>query len=177
MAQAWKYIAVLTGLLACGSHSVWAAENAAALDFDGDVEESIAEVPIESIEQFVQIYGIVKDNYVQEKPDDVLFLQAIKGLVGGLDRYSRYLSPEEYKQLMQYTESDLATAEFELAFDSHIHQWKVKNLRDNSDSFKLGLKNGFTIFKIENQENSLSDIEMITERNDIFFEQDQLQKN
>ena len=55
MAQAWKYIAVLTGLLACGSHSVWAAENAAALDFDGDVEESIAEVPIESIEQFVQI--------------------------------------------------------------------------------------------------------------------------
>ena len=62
MAQAWKYIAVLTGLLTCGSHSVWAAENAAALDFDGDVEESIAEVPIESIEQFVQIYGIVKDN-------------------------------------------------------------------------------------------------------------------
>ncbi len=32
------------------------------------------------------------------------------------------------------------------------------------------------LFKIENQENSLSDTEMITERNDIFFEQDQLQK-
>ena len=86
MAQAWKYIAVLTGLLASGSHSVWAADNA-ALDFDGDMEQTITEVPIESIEQFVQIYGIVKDNYVQEKPDDVLFLQAIKGLISGLDRY------------------------------------------------------------------------------------------
>ncbi|MCU4492086.1 hypothetical protein KTI63_06310 [Acinetobacter guillouiae] len=32
------------------------------------------------------------------------------------------------------------------------------------------------LFKIENQENSLSDTEMSTERNDIFFEQDQLQK-
>lgn len=152
MAQTWKYIAVLAGLMTCGSHSLWAAENAASLDFDGDVEKNIAEVPIESIEQFVQIYGIVKDNYVQEKPDDVLFLQAIKGLIGGLDRYSRYLSPEEYKQLMQYTESDLATADFELKYDNHTHQWKIHNLRENSDSFKLGLKNGYTVFKIENQE-------------------------
>ena len=151
MAQAWKYIAVLTGLLASGSHSVWAADNA-ALDFDGDMEQTITEVPIESIEQFVQIYGIVKDNYVQEKPDDVLFLQAIKGLISGLDRYSRYLSPEEYKQLMQYTESDLATVDFELGFDNHTHQWQIRNLKENSDSAKSGLKNGFTIFKLENQE-------------------------
>lgn len=151
MAQAWKYIAVLTGLLASGSHSVWAADNA-ALDFDGDMEQTITEVPIESIEQFVQIYGIVKDNYVQEKPDDVLFLQAIKGLISGLDRYSRYLSPEEYKQLMQYTESDLATVDFELGYDNHTHQWQIRNLKENSDSAKLGLKNGFTIFKLENQE-------------------------
>ena len=151
MAQAWKYIAVLTGLLASGSHSVWAADNA-ALDFDGDMEQTITEVPIESIEQFVQIYGVVKDNYVQEKPDDVLFLQAIKGLISGLDRYSRYLSPEEYKQLMQYTESDLATVDFELGFDNHTHQWQIRNLKENSDSAKLGLKNGFTIFKLENQE-------------------------
>lgn len=152
MAQTWKRIAVLTGLLTCGSHSIWAAENAAPLDFDDEAEQSIAEVPIESIEQFVQIYGIVKDNYVQEKPDDFLFLQAIKGLVGGLDRYSRYLSPEEYKQLMQYTESDLASADFGLGFNTHTHQWYIQNLRDNSDSTKLGLKNGFTVFKIENQE-------------------------
>ncbi|WP_296281524.1 S41 family peptidase [uncultured Acinetobacter sp.] len=152
MAQAWKYIAVLTGLLTSGSHSVWAVENTAPLDFDGETEQTVTEVPIESIEQFVQIYGIVKDNYVEEKPDDVLFLQAIKGLVGGLDRYSRYLTAEEYKQLMQYTESDLATADFELTFDNHIHQWKIINLRENSDSAKLGLKNDFTIFKIENQE-------------------------
>ncbi|MEF9994825.1 MAG: S41 family peptidase [Acinetobacter sp.] len=152
MAQAWKYIAVLTGLLTSGSHSIWAAEHTAPLDFDGETEQTVTEVPIESIEQFVQIYGIVKDNYVEEKPDDVLFLQATKGLVSGLDRYSRYLTAEEYKQLMQYTESDLATADFELTFDNHIHQWKIKNLHENSDSAKLGLKNGFTIFKIENQE-------------------------
>ena len=100
----------------------------------------------------MQIYGTVKQNYVTEKSDDALFLQAIKGLVGGLDRYSRYLSPEEYKQLVQYTESDLATVDFELNYDNHNRQWQIKILTVNSDSYKLGLKNGFTIFKLDNQE-------------------------
>ena len=133
------------------SHSLYAAEYDDSLEMD-DPEQSIAEVPVESIEQFVQIYGTVKQNYVTEKSDDALFLQAIKGLVGGLDRYSRYLSPEEYKQLVQYTESDLATVDFELNYDTHNRQWQIKNLTANSDSYKLGLKNGFTIFKLDNQE-------------------------
>ena len=151
MAQNWKYITVLTALLISASHSLYAAEYDDSLEMD-DPEQSIAEVPVESIEQFVQIYGTVKQNYVTEKSDDALFLQAIKGLVGGLDRYSRYLSPEEYKQLVQYTESDLATVDFELNYDSHNRQWQIKNLTANSDSYKLGLKNGFTIFKLDNQE-------------------------
>lgn len=41
-------------------------------------EESYAEVPIESIQQFVQIYGIVRDNYVDEKSDDALFYRQLK---------------------------------------------------------------------------------------------------
>lgn len=65
-------------------------------------------------------------------------------MVGGLDRYSRYLSPEEYKQLVQCTESDLATVDFELNYDNYNRQ-QIKNLTVNSDSYKLGLKNGFTI--------------------------------
>ena len=93
MLRNWKYITVLIGLLISTSHSLYAAEYDDSLEMD-DPEQSIAEVPVESIEQFVQIYGTVKQNYVTEKSDDALFLQAIKGLVGGLDRYSRYLSPE-----------------------------------------------------------------------------------
>lgn len=153
MTRTWKNIALVFALITCGSHSVWAEESevSSALDFDV-AEQKIAEVPIESIEQFVQIYGIVKDNYVDAKPDDVLFLQAIKGLVAGLDRYSRYLSQEDYKQLLQYTEGDLATVDFNILYDSHIRQWQIKNLKENSDSNKLGLKNGYTVFKLENQE-------------------------
>lgn len=115
-------------------------------------EHSYAEVPIESIQQFVQIYGIVRDNYVDVKSDDALFQQAIKGLVSGLDRYSRYLSAEEYRQLIQYTEGDLASVDFALSPEVHVHKWMIRDLKTGSDSYKLGLRNGQTILKIDNQD-------------------------
>ena len=162
MAQAWKYIAVLTGLLASGSQNVWALETPRSNNSDwDDTRQNSAEIPIESIEQFVQIYCIVKENYVAEKSDEELFLQATKGMVSGLDRYSRYLSAEDYKQLLQYTEADIATVDFQLSFDQHNHQWQIKNLKENSDAAKLGLNNGFTIFKIDNIELKNLNIEQV----------------
>ena len=152
MAQTWKYIALLTGLLASASHSVWALESKRSNASDWDDNDSVAEVPIESIEQFVKIYGIVKENYVDEKSDDELFLQATKGMLSGLDRYSRYLMPEDYKQLMQYTEADIAGVDFQLQFDPHNHQWLIKNIKDDSELEKLGLKNGLSVYKIDNLE-------------------------
>ncbi|NAR79803.1 S41 family peptidase [Acinetobacter haemolyticus] len=143
------YRAVFASLLLCWGHTLVAAP----LSGWGENPPSrSAEVPIESIQQFVQIYGIVRDNYVEKKSDDALFQQSIKGLVSGLDPYSRYLSAEEYRQLIQYTEGDLASVDFNLGFDQHSKLWKVQNLKTGSDSNKLGLKNGQAIFKIDNQE-------------------------
>jgi len=151
--QRWKMVVTLTTLFMCVSHSAFGAvKTAPVLDFDDEVEQNYAEVPVESIQQFVQIYSIVKDNYVDEKNDDALFQQAIKGLVGGLDRYSRYLSPEDYKLLLQYTEGDMASVDFELIYDSQLHQWVIQGLKSNADSTKQGLRNGVAVFKIDDQE-------------------------
>ncbi|WHR59159.1 S41 family peptidase [Acinetobacter haemolyticus] len=143
------YRAVFASLLLCWGHTLVAAP----LSGWGENPPSrSAEVPIESIQQFVQIYGIVRDNYVEKKSDDALFQQSIKGLVSGLDPYSRYLSAEEYRQLIQYTEGDLASVDFNLGFDQHSKLWKVQDLKTGSDSNKLGLKNGQALLKIDNQE-------------------------
>lgn len=153
--QRWNKVVILTTLFMCVSHSALAAVKGKVqpvLDFDDEVEQNYAEVPVESIQQFVQIYSIVKENYVDEKNDEALFQQAIKGLVSGLDRYSRYLSPEDYKQLLQYTEGDIASVDFELAYDSQLHQWVIRGLKENADSAKQGLRNGVSVFKIDDQE-------------------------
>ncbi|WP_336175194.1 S41 family peptidase [Acinetobacter ursingii] len=154
MTQHMKLGAIFAGILMCCSAvSTFAApiEAASGLDFDEDTEQHYVEIPVDSIQQFVQIYGIVKDNYVDVKPDEVLFQQAIKGLVGGLDRYSRYLSAEDYKQLMQYTEGDLASVDFALVFEQHTKQWQIRDLKEGSDSYKLGLRNGQKVIKIDDQ--------------------------
>ncbi|WP_313035724.1 S41 family peptidase [Acinetobacter sp.] len=153
--QRWKKVVILTTLLMCVSHSALAATKAKSqpvLDFDDEAEQNYAEVPVESIQQFVQIYSIVKENYVDAKNDEALFQQAIKGLVSGLDRYSRYLSPEEYKQLLLYTEGDIASVDFELVYDQQLHQWIIQGLKDNADSAKQGLRNDVSVFKIDDQE-------------------------
>lgn len=147
----WKSV-VIPCLLMCLSHSAWSAgSDEPALDdmeMDGQV---YSEIPVASIQEFVQIYGIVKDNYIQDKNDDALFQQAIQGLVSGLDRYSRYLSPEDYKQLREYTEGELASIDFDLQFDPRLKQWVIRGLSDDADSAKQGLRNGVTVYKIDDQ--------------------------
>ncbi|WP_192455838.1 S41 family peptidase [Acinetobacter oleivorans] len=157
MLQHIKYKELIVSMLLCCSQFSFAApvvkEKLSPLHSDSEEpEHSYAEVPIESIQQFVQIYGIVRDNYVDVKSDDALFQQAIKGLVSGLDRYSRYLSAEEYRQLIQYTEGDLASVDFALSPELHLHKWIIRDLKTGSDSYKLGLRNGQTILKIDNQD-------------------------
>ncbi|BFM34260.1 S41 family peptidase [Acinetobacter towneri] len=144
-------LALTTLLLWVGHSQTWAAPD--ELELDGPTQaQDYVDVPVESIQEFVQIYGIVKDNYVTEKSDDALFQQAIRGLVSGLDRYSRYLTAEEYKQLLQYTEGDLASVDFTLRYDAAQQHWVIQNLSANADSAKQGLRNGDSLFKIDDQE-------------------------
>lgn len=156
MLQHWKYRAVIAGLLGCWSSTILAANmanDAFVPELNSPVtQEDFAEIPVESIQQFVEIYGIVKDNYVSDKTDDELFQQAIRGLVSGLDRYSRYLSAEDYRELIQYTEGDIASVDFNLNYDAHDRQWRIRDLKDGSDSSKLGLRNGVSVSRIDNQE-------------------------
>lgn len=162
MIQQLKRTAVCLGLIFCLNHLAFAQSDSDALDFDGDdTNARTQEIPVESIQRFVKIYALVKDNYVDPKPDDALFEQAIKGLVGGLDRYSRYLSPEDYQQLVQYTEGDVASTDFDLTFDQSQHQWIIKSLKDSADSAKLGLKNGMIVYKLDNQDISALNQEQV----------------
>ena len=141
-------VAVCSCLMWFGSAVAAAPSSGAALDMPEDETQAI-EIPIESIQQFVQIYSVVKDAYLEEKTDEQLFQQAIQGLVGELDPYSRYLSPEDYQQLVQYTEGDLASVDFNLNYHPASQQWLIEGLSHDADSMKLGLRNGQSVYKLD----------------------------
>lgn len=143
----WKSIAFACAMCSSLGHT--------AVDSGGfapEFEPAYTEVPVESIQEFVQIYGLVKENYVDEQNDQHLFQLAIQGMVAGLDNYSRYLSAQDYTQLIQYTEGEIATVDFELEYHQQHQQWVIAGLDRNADSTKQGLRNGVTVFKIDDQE-------------------------
>ena len=57
------------------------------------------EVPTEKIQQFVDVYKKIKDQYVDDIDDEELFNYAIEGMVTNLDPYSDYLSKDDFTEL------------------------------------------------------------------------------
>ena len=48
---------------------------------------------------FTEIFGRIKQDYVEPVSDKVLLESAIRGMLSGLDPHSSYLDSEEYKEL------------------------------------------------------------------------------
>lgn len=143
----WKSLALALAMSSSLGHG---AVNSGA--YAPESETTYSEIPVESIQEFVQIYGIVKENYIEEKNDQALFELALQGMVAGLDPYSHYLSANDYSELIQYTEGEIATVDFELEYDQQQQQWLIAGLESQADSAKQGLRNGVTVFKIDDQE-------------------------
>lgn len=113
-------------------------------------DANIEDIPIDQIRQFVETFQLVKKNYVDNVSNDQLFEQASHGLLEGLDPYSRYLTDEQYQQLMQFTEGQIAKIPFQLSYVPEQHQWQIAGIANGSDAYELGLRNGEVVEKINN---------------------------
>lgn len=133
-------------MLALSAVNVHAQTAEPSFDLAED-EYQVTEVPIEAIQQFIKVYQVIQQNYVNELSDEQLFESAMQGMAKQ-DAYSRYLKAEDYQDLIQYTEGGQATVDFELVKQNN--QWVITQLRDNGTSSKLGLKNGVAVRKINN---------------------------
>ena len=56
-------------------------------------------VPAENIEQFVDVFNRIKEQYVDDVDDEILFKAAIKGMVSGLDPHSSFLTSDDFDEL------------------------------------------------------------------------------
>jgi len=114
-------------------------ENSAKLSASDDV-------PVEDIEQFVDIFKRIKEQYVDEVDDQILFQKAIQGMVSGLDPHSAFLSKDEFKELRIGTTGKFGGLGIEITADeSYI---KVITPIDDTPAMKAGIKAGDLIVKV-----------------------------
>ena len=114
------------------------------------------QIPAEDIEQFVDIFNRIKEQYVDEIDDQELFKSAIKGMVSGLDPHSSYLSSEDFDELKIGTTGKFGGLGIEITTeDSFV---KVVTPIDDTPAKEAGILAGDLIIKVG--EESLKDMEI-----------------
>ena len=111
------------------------------------------EVPTEKIQQFVDVYKKIKDQYVDEVDDDTLFNYAIEGMVSNLDPYSDYLSKDDFSELKIGTTGRFGGIGIEITMEDGFV--KIISPIDDTPAQRAGLKAGDLV--IEVQDISLKD--------------------
>jgi len=111
------------------------------------------DVPTEKIQQFIDVYKKIKDQYVDDVDDETLFNYAIEGMVSNLDPYSDYLTKEDFSELKIGTTGRFGGIGIEITMEDGFV--KIISPIDDTPAQRAGLKSGDLV--IEVQDISLKD--------------------
>ena len=141
MKDFFKISSVLVALLILGVNS---------LHSDKSTAYASDEVPVEDIEQFVDIYKRIKEQYVDEVNDDELFKNAIQGMVNGLDPHSDFLSKDDFDELKIGTTGRFGGLGIEISQEERYI--KVISPIDDTPAMRAGIIAGDMIIKVDDKD-------------------------
>ncbi|KAA0444251.1 MAG: S41 family peptidase [Candidatus Thioglobus sp.] len=104
---------------------------------------------LKDLEGFTSAYSKIKKLYVEEVDNKKLFVDAIKGMVGGLDPHSVYLDPKEQKNLMETTSGKFGG--LGIVITKKDDAIEVISPIDDTPAYKAGIQAGDKIIKINNK--------------------------
>ncbi len=103
-------------------------------------------VPLEDVQRFSNAIGEIKKYYVKPTDDKVLFDNAIRGMLSGLDPHSSYLDEEEFRDLQTSTSGEFGGLGLEVTMEEGVV--KVVTPLVDTPAFKAGIKSGDYIIKL-----------------------------
>ncbi len=132
---------VLTFLLAVGSGAILPPGQPAYAD-DG-------KLPIQDLRVFAEVFGRIKQDYVEPVDDRQLLEYAIRGMLTGLDPHSSYLNPEEFKELQVGTTGEFGGLGIEVGMEDGFV--KVIAPIDDTPAQRAGVQAGDLIIRLDDQ--------------------------
>lgn len=104
-------------------------------------------LPVEELRQFTEVFGRIKQDYVEPVDDKKLIEDAITGMVAGLDPHSAYLNAENFKDLQETTQGEFGGLGIEVGMeDGYV---KVVSPIDDTPAAKAGIQPGDLIVKLD----------------------------
>ncbi|AEF98724.1 S41 family peptidase [Methylomonas methanica] len=111
--------------------------------------EDMQTLPFEELRTFTEIFGRIKQDYVEPVSDKKLLEDAIRGMLSGLDPHSAYLADEEYKELQEGTTGQFGGLGIEVGMENGFV--KVVSPIDDTPAQKAGIKAGDLIVRLDDK--------------------------
>jgi carboxyl-terminal processing protease len=108
---------------------------------------TLAPLPLEELQQFAAVFGMVKTDYVEPVDEKQLISDAISGMVSSLDPHSQYFDKKAFKEFREGTSGKFVGVGIEISMEDGLV--KVVSPIEDSPAFRAGLKSGDLITKID----------------------------
>ena len=104
-------------------------------------------LPIEELRSFSDVFGRIKNDYVEPVDDKKLITGAINGMLSSLDPHSAYLNADDFKELQVGTQGEFGGLGIEVGMEDGLV--KVVSPIEDTPAFEAGIKSGDLIFKLD----------------------------
>jgi carboxyl-terminal processing protease len=104
-------------------------------------------LPIEELRTFAEVYGAIKQGYVEPVEDKKMITNAISGMLANLDPHSAYLDADAFKDLQVGTQGEFGGLGIEVGMEDGLV--KVVSPIEDTPAYRAGIKSGDLIFKLD----------------------------
>ena len=120
---------------------------AVALNYPAQAIRGQDPLPIEDLRAFTEIFGRIKNDYVEPVEDKKLITEAINGMLSGLDPHSAYLDAEAFKGMQIDTQGEFGGLGIEVGMEDGFI--KVISPIEDTPAYRAGIKSGDLIIKLD----------------------------
>jgi len=112
-----------------------------------DTAESGEGLPLEELRVFAEVFGRIKNDYVEPVDDRKLLNYAIEGMLSGLDPHSAYLDEDDYRDIRAGTSGQFGGLGIEVGMENGFV--KVISPIDDTPAQRAGVLAGDLIIRLD----------------------------
>ncbi|MGO1249697.1 S41 family peptidase [Psychrobacter sp.] len=121
--------------------------------FDTEIPVESAQVPLnaispETLKTFVAVVDLVRREYVDAVNDEVLFNNAMSGMLTKLDSHAEFLDAEAYENLRAFTEGDVGDVGIKATYQPNDGYWVITEVIDDSPADQKGIEVGDYLHRV-----------------------------
>ena len=131
-------VGIVTGLSISIGHGVFA---------EREQPSAATGLPVEELRTFSDVFGRIKNDYVEEVEDSDMLENAIRGMLSGLDPHSSYLDHEQFKELQVGTTGEFGGLGIEVGMEDGFV--KVIAPIDDTPAQRAGVQAGDLIIRLD----------------------------